>query len=170
MADAPRDQTDGKGDKPEDDEFTDKSVSRRGMLAYGGGSALLTWGAAGAGWFTFIYEPAGPEEELVREYVGALDRSNFYTVAGLFHEDAPVSPPTVRDFPDIQEVDTSIDSTEVVERNEDVALETVQEMALVRAEMTVDSPTESTTITHGFVVAQNTDGDWKMWRESISES
>jgi len=129
MADAPRDQTDGKGDKPEDDEFTDKSVSRRGMLAYGGGSALLTWGAAGAGWFTFIYEPAGPEEELVREYVGALDRSNFYTVAGLFHEDAPVSPPTVRDFPDIQEVDMSIDSTEVVERNEDVALETVQEMA-----------------------------------------
>lgn len=58
-------------------------VTRRGMLTYSGGSALLTFGGIGAGWFAFVREPTGPEEEVVREYVAAVDRSHFYTAQEL---------------------------------------------------------------------------------------
>lgn len=140
-------------------------ATRREMLTYGGGSALLTLGAIGAGWFTFFYEQRSPEEELVREYVDALDRSHFYTASQLFHEDAPGEAWTANEIPDVDQVDMSVDGTEVVDREDEVDITTVQELALVIAEIAIDGGMESQTMEVGFVLAKNQDGEWKLWED-----
>jgi hypothetical protein len=140
-------------------------ATRREMLAYGGGSALLTWGAIGAGWYAFIYEQTGPEEDVVREYVDALDRAHFYTASQLFHEDAPGEAWSPNEIPDVGQVDLSVEKTEVVDRQEEVDIGTVQELALVIATITIDGRVESQTMDVGFVVAKNQDGEWKLWQD-----
>ncbi|PSP27444.1 hypothetical protein BRC65_05630 [Halobacteriales archaeon QH_2_65_14] len=142
-----------------------RNVSRREMLAYGGGSAVATWAAAGAGWFAFIYEQTGPEEDVVREYVSALDRSHFYTASQLFHENAPGEAWTAEELPDVDQVDLSVEEAEVTDREEDVDIDGVQELALVVAEISMETSLESQTMEVAFVVALNEDGEWKLWRD-----
>lgn len=140
-------------------------VSRRGMLAYGGGTALATWGGIGAGWFAFVYERTSPEEDVVREYVDAVDRSKFYTAQQLFHEDAPGEAWSATEIPDVDRLSLTIENTEVVDRQSEVDHENVRELALVVAEITIESSQQSETIEVGFVVAQNDGGEWKLWED-----
>jgi len=149
----------------DDDESVDLGVTRRGLLTYSGGSALLTLGGIGAGWFAFVREDTGPEEEVVREYVDALDRSHFYTAETLFHEDAPVEAWGPAELPDVGRLSLTVEDTEVVDREDEPDVAGVEELALVHVDITIDDGVESTLLELAFVVALNEEGEWKMWRD-----
>jgi hypothetical protein len=158
---------DGRGSDVTEDAWDSDATgaTRREVLAYGGGSALLTWGAMGAGWFAFIYEPTSAEEDVVREYVDALDRAHFHTASQLFHEDAPGEAWSATEIPDVGQVDLNVKKTEIVDRQEDVDIATVQELALVVATISIEGAFESQTKEVGFVVAKNMDGEWELWED-----
>jgi hypothetical protein len=146
------------------------TISRRAMLGYGGGSALLTFAVAGAGWYAFIYEPRTAEEELVREYFSAIDRDHYNTAALLFHEDSPDSPWAADRGAEGSQREISVDDTEVVERWENAEHEAVEEYALVVADVEMDSGFESETFAIGVLVAKNTDDEWRIWRDEEDDS
>lgn len=152
------------------DEFPTPSpgsgVSRRGMLTYGGGAALVTWLGIGAGWYVFIREPTGPEEDVVREYVDAIDRSHFYTAQELFHENAPDEAWRPEEIPDVDRVDVAVEDTEVVDRETEPETAGVEEVALVHADVSIDDGTRSELLELAFIVVRNEEGEWKMWRDS----
>lgn len=148
-----------------DAEPTAPGVTRRGLLTYSGGSALLTLAGVGAGWYALVYEQRGPEEEVVREYVAALDRAHFYTAQELFHEEAPGEAWGPAEIPDVGRVSLEVERTEVVDRMEEPAVEGVEELALVHVDVRMDDGTRSTLLELAFVVARNEDGEWKMWRD-----
>lgn len=155
-------------DPPEgEDRDIPHSVTRRDFLMYGGGATVLAWAGIGAGWFTFVYERTGPEEDVVREYVDAVDRSQFYTVNQLFHEDAPHEPPTPADIPDVDGIDIEVEKTEVIDREADPETASIEELALVRAELRLRSPQESQRLTADFWVARDTTGEWKLWADEL---
>jgi hypothetical protein len=145
-------------------------VSRRGMLLYSGGSAALTLATIGAGWFAFVYKPRPPEEEVVREYVDAIDRNKFNTATGLFHEESPHTPWPTRDPAEIARMDLTVESTSVDDRQVETERESVREYALVVTEVTFDSGAESERFTVRIVVAQNEDGEWRIWRDQSTTS
>lgn len=140
-------------------------VSRRGLLTYGGGSALATWAGVGLGWWMFLREPTGPEEDVVREYVDALDRSHFYTAQSLFHENAPGRAWSPAEIPDVDRVALTVERTEVVDRVENPNIEGVAELALVHVDITIDDGVRTDLLELAFVVALNEDGEWKLWRD-----
>lgn len=148
-----------------EDETVEPGVTRRGLLTYSGGSALLTLGGIGAGWFAFLRERTTPEEEVVREYVDALDRAQFYTAETLFHEDAPVEAWGPAEIPDVGRISLTVEDTEVADREEVPDMASVEELALVQVDITMDDGVESTLLELAFVVALNEDGEWKMWRD-----
>lgn len=154
---------------PDDGEGTDcdgaSGLSRRAMLGYTGGSMAATFGVVGAGWLTFVYERTGPEEDVVREYVTALDRQHFNTAALLYHEDAPGTPPSPAENPRLQDTDISVEETAVTARNEDVELDSVAQLAFVDATLVFDSPWETQQVETGFVVARRPEGEWRLWRD-----
>lgn len=144
--------------------------SRRAMLGYGVGSTLVTLGAFGAGWRVVLYESTTPAEDVVRDYVDALDRAHFVTASELFHEDAPDSPPTAAENPDLDSVDLSVEDTEVIDRAEDVSIAGVEELALIRTRITIGSPFGGEqTVEPRITVARNTDGEWRIWRDRVTE-
>jgi len=153
-----------------DDEFPPtppgSAISRRGMLTYGVGSALATWLVIGAGWLAFFYERTGPEEDVVREYVAAVDRSHFYTAQELFHENAPDQAWRPQEIPDVERVDLIVEETEVVDRETEPETEGVEEVALVHADVTIDDGSRSELLELAFVVAKNEDGEWKLWQDT----
>lgn len=140
-------------------------VSRRGLLTWGSGSALATFTGAGLGWFVFVHEPTGPEEDVVREYVDALDRSHFYTAQTLFHEDAPGEAWRPEELPDVDRIELTVEETEVVDRVEDPEIDGVEELALVHVDISIDDGVRSDLLQLAFVVALNEDGEWKLWRD-----
>jgi len=142
-------------------------VSRRDALVYGGGTYVCGGLLLGGVWYGFFRESFEPEEEVVREYVDALDRAHFYTVQELFHEDAPDSPPTAADVPDVAQVDLSAEETEIVDRDTDPDLASVEAFALVRTVISLESPMDSDTLEVGIVVAQNEAGEWKIWSDKL---
>jgi len=144
-------------------------VSRRDVLVYGGGSYLFGGLVLGGVWWGVFRDRAGPAEEVVREYVEALDRSQFFTAAGLFHEDAPDPPPSPSDLPDIGRLDLAVESTEVLDRDADPEVSSVREFALVRTEVSVESAMESDTLGLDVVVAKNGAGDWKIWSDTLGD-
>ncbi len=149
----------------EDVEDEPVGVTRRGLLTYGGGSALATWGGVAAGWYVLIHEPTGPEEDVVREYVDALDRSHFHTADELFHENAPGEAWGPAEIPDVDRVDLTVERTEVVDRVEEPDIEGVEELALVHVDITIDDGLQSELLELAFVVALNEDGEWKIWED-----
>lgn len=153
----------GRDDGPEPVEHD--TVSRRAMLGYTGGSALATLGLAGAGWYVFFRPTYGPEEEVVREYFAAIDRDHYNTAALLFHEDSPDSPWAADRVTEVSQMDISVEDTEVRERWENAERESVEEYALVVADVEMDSGVESETFAIGVLVAKNTDGEWRIWRD-----
>lgn len=140
------------------------------MLLYGGGSAALTLATIGAGWFAFVYESRPPEEEVVREYVDAIDRNKFNTATGLFHEESPHTPWPTQDPAEIAQMDLTVESTSVDDRQAETERESVREYALVVTEVTFDSGAESERFTVPIVVAQNGDGEWRIWRDQSATS
>ncbi len=141
-------------------------LSRRAMLGYGAGSTLVTLGAFAAGWRVFLYEETTPAEDVVREYVDALDRAHFVTAGELFHENAPNSPPTAGENPDLESVDLTVEETEVLDRAEDVSTAGVAEFALVRTRITIESPFDGEqTVEPRITAALNEDGEWRIWRD-----
>jgi len=145
-------------------------ISRRAMLGYSGGSALATWALAGAGWYVFIHEPLEPEEEVVREYFNAIDRDHYNTAASLFHEDSPDSLWVAGRVAEVSQMDISVEDTEIPERWEDADRESVEEYALVVADVEMDSGRQSETFAIGIMVAKNTDGEWRIWRDEEEEA
>lgn len=152
-----------------DDGETQQRLSRRAMLGYSGGSLLVTLSAAAAGWGFFIYERTGPAEDVVREYVEALDRAHFVTAAELFHENAPDDPPTPAENPDLDSVDITVEETEILDRAEDVSLEGVRELALVGTQVAIESAFNQQTVEPSITTAKNTDGDWRIWEDQITD-
>jgi hypothetical protein len=145
------------------------AFSRRAMLGYGGGSALLTLGGAGGIWYAFFYPRLGPEEKVVQEYFRAVDRNNYNTAERLFHEDSPDSSWASDEVPNLLRMSVSVDDTEIRERWGDAERETVQEYALVAADVTIDNGEQAETFVIGIMVAQNTDGEWRIWRDESPE-
>ena len=141
------------------------AVSRRGFLVYSGGSALATWAAVGAGWFAFIREPTGPEEDVVREYVDALDRSHYNTAASLFHEDAPGEAWSPQELPTPNHVEITVEETDVVDRETETDTTGVEELALVHADVRIDDGNRSEVLALAFVVAKNEEGEWLLWED-----
>jgi hypothetical protein len=145
------------------------AFSRRAMLGYGGGSALLTLTGAGGVWYAFFYPRLSPEEKVVREYFNAVDRNNYNTAERLFHEDSPDSSWASDEVPNLLRVSVSVEDTEIRERWGDAERETVQEYALVAADVTIDNGEQAETFVIGIMVAQNTDGEWRIWRDEPAE-
>lgn len=153
------------GDRIDDPLDGGDGLSRRAMLGYTGGSAAATLALTSVGWLTFVYDWAGPEEKLVKEYVAALDRQHFYTAAQLYHADAPGDPPEASDYPYLQDKDLIVEETSVPARREDIELDSVAALAFVDATIVFDSPWETEEIQTGFVVAQRPDDEWRLWRD-----
>jgi len=93
----------------------EKSVTRRKVLTYGGGAAVL----AGGGWgvYALLIDRRSPEET-VRQYYVALDDGDVETAEGFIHTDSPV-----QEIPDIQvdlfeQNDITIQSTELLGKSD----------------------------------------------------
>ena len=140
-------------------------VSRRAMLGYTGGSALATLGLASGIWYVFFRPTYGPEEEVVREYFSAIDRDHYNTARLLFHEDSPDSPWAADRIRQVTQMDISVEDTEVRDRWEDADRDSVEEYALVVADVEIDSGVQSETFAIGILVAKNSDGEWRIWRD-----
>jgi len=140
-------------------------VSRRAMLGYTGGSALATLGLASGIWYVFFRPTYGPEEEVVREYFSAIDRDHYNTARLLFHEDSPDSPWAEDRVTEVSQMDISIEDTEVRERWGEADRDSVEEYALVVTDVEMDSGVQSETFAIGILVAKNTDGEWRIWRD-----
>lgn len=146
------------------DDADTSAFSRRALLGYGGGSALLTVAGAGGLWFALVYEDIGPEEAVVREYFNAIDRSNYATAEAMFHSDSPDSSWANDEIRNLLRVDLAVEDTTVRERYE-AERESVQEYALVVADVEIDNGEQSETFSIGIMVAQNADGEWRIWRD-----
>ena len=140
-------------------------VSRRAMLGYTGGSALATLGLASGIWYVFFRPTYGPEEEVVREYFSAIDRDHYNTARLLFHKDSPDSPWAADRIRQVTQMDISVEDTEVRDRWENADRDSVEEYALVVAEVEMDSGPKSETFAIGILVAKNADGEWRIWRD-----
>lgn len=140
-------------------------VSRRAMLGYTGGSALATLGLASGIWYVFFRPTYGPEEEVVREYFSAIDRDHYNTARLLFHKDSPDSPWAADRIRQVTQMDISVEDTEVRDRWEDADRNSVEEYALVVADVEIDSGVQSETFAIGILVAKNSDGEWRIWRD-----
>jgi len=139
------------------------------MLGYTGGAALSTWALAGAGWYVFIHESLEPEEELVREYFDAIDRDHYNTAALMFHEESPDSPWAADRVAEVSRMEISVEDTEIAERWENADRASIQEWALVVADVEMDSGAESETFAIGILVAKNSEGEWRIWRDEEEE-
>ena len=151
--------------EPSDSSPGTTGVTRRGLLVYSGGSALATFGGAGSGWFVFIREPTGPEEDVVREYVDALDRAHFHTAQELFHENAPGEAWSPSEIPDIGQVSLTVEETAVVDRETDIEIDGVEELALVHVDIELDDGSQVELLELAFVVARDEDGEWLLWQD-----
>jgi hypothetical protein len=165
---APDTESEGAAEKDVSEDET-PAVSRRAMLGYSGGSALLTLGGAGGVWYTVFYPRHSPEEKVVREYFSAVDRNNYNTAERLFHADSPDSSWASDEIPNLLRVSVSVEDTEIRERWENAERETVKEYALVAADVTIDNGEQAETFLIGIMVAQNTDGEWRIWRDEPAE-
>jgi hypothetical protein len=141
------------------------TVSRRAMLGYTGGSALATLGLASGVWYVFFRPTYGPEEDVVREYFSAIDRDHYNTARLLFHEESPDSPWAADRVTEVSQMDISVEDTEVRQRWENAERDSVEEYALVVADVEMDSGPKSETFAIGILVAKNTDGEWRIWRD-----
>ncbi|PSP46636.1 hypothetical protein BRC69_03090 [Halobacteriales archaeon QH_6_66_25] len=140
-------------------------VSRRAMLGYTGGSALATLGLASGVWYVFFRPTYGPEEDVVREYFSAIDRDHYNTARLLFHEESPDSLWAADRVTEVSQMDISVEDTEVRQRWENAERDSVEEYALVVAEVEMDSGPKSETFAIGILVAKNADGEWRIWRD-----
>lgn len=140
--------------------------SRRAILGYGGGSALLTWVLAGGLWYALVYEQISAEEQVVRDYFNAIGRNNYGTAERLFHSESPDSSWATDEIANLNRVDVSVEDTEVEQRWEEADRESVEEYALVVADVTIDNGEQSETFDIGIMVAQNTDEEWRIWQDS----
>lgn len=140
-------------------------LSRRAMLGYTGGAAGTVFAGVGAGWFLFIHEPLGPEVAVVEEYIDALDRSHFNTILGLYHRSSPGTPPTPAEYPQMDDRSIALEDAEIEARQEESDVDAVEELALVVAMVSVDTPwDDEETIPADFIVARNPEDEWKIFR------
>jgi len=146
-----------------DDWDSGESVSRRGMITYTGGSLLGVLGLAGAGWFAFIREVNGPEEEVVIDYWDYIDRAQYYNAIALFHWNAAVEPPSAETIAVYSQASIDVEDTEVLDTYEEFDVVGVEELALVRAEISLDWGTSAETMNAAFAVAKNEADDWRMF-------
>jgi len=147
----------------DDDWDGGESVSRRGMITYTGGSLLGVLGLAGAGWFAFIREVNGPEEEVVIDYWDYIDRAQYYNAIALFHWNAAVEPPSAETIAVYSQASIDVEDTEVLDTYEEFDVVGVEELALVRAEISLDWGTSVETMNAAFAVAKNEADDWRMF-------
>lgn len=157
------DSTSGDWLEDDDDDLERSSVSRRGMLGYLGGTTFGVLGLASAGWYVFLRETRGPEEQVVVDYWDYIDRAHYNSAVALFHEYAPVDPPSARTVAVYSQANIDVESTEVIDEREETDLEGVGAAAIVRADITLDWGTSSERMEPAFIVAENADGDWRMW-------
>ena len=171
------DDSEGTGDDVEASDAADASgtgdvdtaesdhLSRRAMLGYTGGAAGAVFAGVGAGWFFFVRDPLGPEVEVVEEYIDALDRSHFNTILGLYHRSSPGTPPTPEEYPQMEDRSIALEDAEIETRQEESDVEAVEELALVVATVSVDTPwDDEETIPADFIVARNPEDEWKIFR------
>jgi len=147
----------------DDDDLERSSVSRRGAIGYLGGTTFGVLGLASAGWYVFLRETRGPEEQVVVDYWDYIDRAHYNSAVALFHRNAPVDPPTPRTVAVYSQANIDVESTEVLDEREETDLAGVGAAAIVRADITLDWGSSSEGMEPAFVVAENDDGDWRMW-------
>jgi len=153
----------------------DDGFSRRQLLIGGGGAVALL----GGGWFFFLRDDgAGGPEGAVQSYYSAIDDGDYERAAELTHEDSPErGGASVEEFAQVFEqffgdsVSISVESTEVVD--EDIQYDAgeydnVQQFEAVEVEATTSFMGEGSTSTETVIVAQNSDGEWKIWETGLS--
>jgi len=148
-------------------------MRRRRLLAYGGVAAV----AAGGGWYFFLREtsPGGPEG-VVYEVANATENGDEEALQQLIHEDSPNQESLMSELETGVSGELSVDvrETEVTNRETGVGQPDVQEFATVNATIAFtfelggdsqmqEAETQTQEGSSEFVVAQNSEGDWKLW-------
>lgn len=156
-----------------DGESGDDEMDRRQLMIYGGGAVV------GLGAIYFLLGSSSPDgpEGVIYDMVDAFESGDEAAIQGLIHEDSPLSyatlgfGPAAGTFDIFEGVDmsTSVEGTEVLEREDAPGFDTVQEFAIVEAttvtEFTFQGQTEENRETDTGIVALNNDGEWKYWSD-----
>lgn len=149
------------GSQPRGPSQQENGVSRRQLL-FGGGGALAV---LGGGWFFFLRDggdPTDSPEAVTEAYFEALIDGDRQRADALTHADSPMEEFTDTDLArDLEGQDTSIETavTDKESSSDPANFDSVQDFAIVEVTYSSGGEEENFEVT----VAQNTDGDWKMW-------
>jgi hypothetical protein len=138
----------------------------------GGGAAVA---AAAGGWYFFLREstPGGPEG-VVHDYVDAFESGDAQAMDELVHQNSPVRGGMGDPISQVEEnensnLSASVESTEILNREQAPNTANVEEFATVKATISTsrgDQPSETSTLR--FVVAKNSNGEWKFWEQTFA--
>lgn len=96
---------------------------------------------------------SGPDE-VVEQFYQAVDDGDREAANDFIHSESPVGELTEEDMARFEDMDITVESTEVVEESDDTAQ--------VEAELTMESDGESSTETITYELRKE-DGDWKLY-------
>lgn len=139
----------------------DGGVSRRQLLLGGGGALAVL----GGGWFVFLRDDGDPTDSpdgVTKAFLEALIDGDRERANDLMHANSPMEGFTDTKLArDLEGQDVSIETaaTDKESSYDPDTFDSVQEFAIVAVTFSADGEEEDLEVT----VAQNTDGEWKMW-------
>ncbi|MFC7058396.1 hypothetical protein [Halovenus salina] len=83
----------------------------------------------------------------------------------MYHENAPGEAWGQEELPGVDRISLSVEKTDVADRVDQPDLEGVEELALVHVDITMEGSANSELLKLAFEVAENDDGEWKLWRD-----
>lgn len=131
---------------------TDGGRTRRQYVA--GVAAVATAGVAGCSDILGGGSGGGDPQSTIRAFVDAATSGEIEDANELIHPDAPAPQVTQQQSNSMQQLDMSIESMEVIEEGE--------EMAMVSVTFSVTSQEGSGTITNEFELRTH-EGEWRIW-------
>lgn len=141
-------------------------TTRRRLLLGGGGTLAVLGGL----WLVVGGDDesdGGPgPETVVEQYLDALSADEFERAAELIHEDSPEHSLDQSDRESYRNVNYTVERTEIVDREiqyDAAEFATVQAFETVEVEFTGSLNGQERNFTEVVVVAQNTDGEWRIW-------
>jgi len=133
----------------------------------GGGAAAA---AAAGGWYFFLRSstPGGPEGVL-HDYASAFESEDAEAMDNLVHQDSPArggfsDPVSQVESMGDQDISVSVESTEVLSREEAPNQPNVEEFATIEGTFKSSMEGESSTDTQTLIVAKTPEGEWKFWQ------
>ncbi len=106
---------------------------------------------------------------VVEEFASALNDGDGERARSLYHQDSPGTPPqNIRQF---ESVEYSVENAETVDTDSGYSADeydTVDEFQVVEAEISISGEVAGQEVdqstTSRIIVAQNSDGEWKIWQ------